>query len=157
MNRLGTLLGGTTRANIVEGLALSGRPLTAYRIARKYNMNIAKTYAEMKKLVSIGMVEPVERSRWNEYTLADDDLRRLAVRLSSRVKTYEAWRSPEAKRKRFRMGLARVPPFSMEQPSGSFEPGERRLAGELESLAVLGRKKFDAKYLRLADREYARV
>ena len=157
MNRLGELLGSSTRANIVEALALSDMPLTAYRIAKKYNMNVAKVYSEMKRLESLGLVKPAGEGRGKEYVLMDRDLRSLALRLSSRVQTYEAWRSSGAKRERFRMGLAKIPSYSMDGEPRAMEPGERRAPGELENLAVLGRRKFDAKYRKGAEREYVRV
>ena len=157
MNRLGELLGSNTRGNIVEALALSDRPLTAYRVARMYNMNVAKVYLEMKKLNGLGMVKPIVKDRGREYELVDSSLRSLALKLSSRVQTYESWKSDESKRARFRMGLASVPRFTMERPSKAVEPGQRRMSGELENLAVLGRKKFDSKYRRMSRRDYARI
>ncbi|MDG7008032.1 MAG: winged helix-turn-helix transcriptional regulator [Nitrososphaerota archaeon] len=154
---MGELLGSSTRANIVEALALSDTPMTAYRIGRKYNMNVAKVYSEMKRLGSLGLVETAGERRWKEYVLVDKDLRNLALRLSSRVQTYEAWRSAGAKRERFRMGLAKIPSYSLDGEPRAMEPGERRIPGELENLAVLGRRKFDAKYRREAEREYVHV
>ena len=157
MNRLGDLLGSATRGNIVEALALSESPLTAYRVAKRYNMNVAKVYAEMKKLEGLGLARPTMTGRGKEYALADEDLRRLALRLSSRVQTYEAWSSKESKRARFRSGMAEIPRYSLEPSTVEVGPGERRMAGELENLAALGRKKFDAKYQMRGDREYARL
>ena len=157
MNRLAVLLGSATRANIVEALALSGRPMTAYRIAKTYNMNVAKVYLEVKKLEGIGAVGSAGKVRGKEYLLTDRDLKRLAQRLSSRVQTYEGWSSDEAKRDRFKMGLLEVPQYSMEMREGPVEVGERRMPGELENLATLGRRKFDRKYRRTEGREYDRV
>lgn len=156
MSRLGELLGSVTRGNIVEALALSDRPLTAYRVAKTYNMNVAKVYIEMKRLANLGMIQPAARVRGTEYEFLDDDLRSLALKLSSRVQTYESWRSAESKRERFRMGLAKVPSFSL---GGRIAPGqgERRMAGELENLADLGRKTFDSKNRRTGERDYARI
>jgi hypothetical protein len=157
MNRLGKLLGSTTRGNIAEALALSDRPLTAYRVAMKYNMNVAKVYLEMKRLEGLGLVKATVRTKGREYELVDSDLRRLALKLSSRVQTYETWKSKESKRTRFRMGLLSVPSFSLEGSPRGVEPGQRRLPGELESLATLGRRKFDSKYRRITGRDYDRV
>jgi hypothetical protein len=157
MSRLGELLGSTTRGNIVEALSLADRPLTAYRVAMAYNMNVAKTYSEMKRLNSLGLVRTAGRRRSREYVLLDNDLRNLALKLSSRVQTYESWRSRESKRARFRMGLVSVPRVSLEALPGAGEPGQRRMPGELANLAILGRKKFDSKYRRTSGREYDRV
>jgi DNA-binding transcriptional ArsR family regulator len=158
MNRLGELLGSVTRGNIIEALALSDKPLTAYRVAMAYNMNVAKVYIEMKKLNSLGLVKPAERSgRGRQYELVDDDLRNLALKLRSRVQTYESWKSSESKRARFRMGLASVPQVSLEGPPRAAEPGQRRMPGELDNLAILGRKKFDSKYRRSTGKDYDRV
>lgn len=55
MSRLGELLGSRTRGNVVEALALSGEPLAACRVAKSYNMNIAKAYKEMKRLSDLGV------------------------------------------------------------------------------------------------------
>ena len=156
MNRIGELLGSRTRGNIVEALALSDKPMTAYRVAKKYNMNVAKVYKEFKRLDGLGLLKS-ESDGAKVYELADDDLKSLALKLSSRVQTYESWKSKEARRTRFRMGLSKVPRFELEIPPGGGEQGARRMPGELENLAALGRKKFDRKYRRTAERAYARV
>jgi hypothetical protein len=156
MSRLGDLL-GSTKANIVEALALSERPLTCYRISKMYNMNVAKGYIAMKKLAALGLVRPSEGRGGVEYLLADDDLRRLALRLSSRVVTFEAWKSREAKRARFRSGLSRVPLLPLGRPTKSVGKKPTRIPGELENLALLARRKFDAKYGRTSDGAYDRI
>lgn len=157
MNRLAVLLGGSTKGNIVEALALSRKPMTAYRVARAYNMNVAKVYVEMKRLAALGMVRPTEGRRGLEYGLADDDLRRLAVRLSSRVQTYDSWRSTESRAARFREGLAVVPPVTLSPGPRTGKGARRRMPGELDNLAALGRRRFDAKYRRTSGRLYARL
>jgi hypothetical protein len=156
MSRLSELLGSNTRGNIVEALALSDRPLTAYRVAKTYNVNVAKVYKEMRRLESLGMVKPWTGGRGKGYRLVDDDLKRITLKLSPRVQTYLSWSSDESKRARFRAGLAQVPRLSIE---GESRPGSnrRRMAGELENLAVLGRKRFDSKYLRTGRRSYDRI
>ena len=141
----------------MEALALASGPLTAYRVSKAYNMNVAKVYLEMKKLAELGLVKAERRNRGTEYALADEDLRRLAVRLSSRVVTYEHWSSREAKKARFRMGLVAVPPISLGRPPKDLEAKPTRVPGELENLATLARKKFDTKYRGTAVREYDRV
>ena len=156
MGRLGELLGSTTRGNIVEALALAKRGLTAYGVAKAYHMNVAKVYAEMKRLERLGLVRSANGNRGREYELVDDSLRDLALKLSTRVQTYESWKSPESKRARFRMGLVPVPQFSLGQSSVA-DVSQRRMPGELENLAVLGRKKFDAKYRRMGERSYGRL
>jgi hypothetical protein len=153
VNGLGELLGSSTRGNIVEALALSQSPLTAYRIAKRYNMNMAKVYLEMKRLERLRVVTSSPGGRGQEYELVDGSLRTLALKFCSRVKTYEAWRSSESRRERFRMGLAVVPRFKVGARASA--PGVKtRLPGELENLAVLGRKKFDLKYSQTAGNEY---
>src|SRR5574340_842881 len=136
LNRLATLLGGSNRGNIVEALALSGKPLTAYRVAKTYNMNVAKVYIEMKRLVALGMVGPREGRRGLEYGLIDGDLRSLAVRLSSRVQTYNSWRSKGSRLARFKMGLLVVPPVTLTPRPGTASGARRRMPGELENLAA---------------------
>ena len=157
MNRLGQLLGSTTRGNLVEALALSDRSLTAYGVAKAYNMNIAKVYIEMKRLEGLGLVKSTKKNRGKEYELVDDNLRNLALKLSSRVQTYESWKSPASRRARFRMGFASIPSFSIVGQSRAVNMSQRKMPGELENLAVLGRKKFDAKYRRTSGRSYDRV
>jgi hypothetical protein len=157
MTHLGELLGSTTRGNLVEALALSGRALTAYGVAIAYNMNIAKVYLEARRLERLGLIRSTNGKRGREYELADEDLRRLALKLSSRVQTYESWRSGESKRARFRMGLVSVPRFSLEGQSREVDTSQRRMPGELENLAILGRKKFDSKYRRMSERSYDRL
>ena len=157
MNRLGELLGSTTRGNLVEALALSDRSLSAYGVAKAYNMNIAKVYVEMKRLEGLRLVRSARGNRGREYELVDDSLRDLALKLSSRVQTYESWRSPESRRTRFRMGLVSVPRFSLTGQSTVVDTSQRRVPGELENLAILGRKKFDAKYRRMGERSYDRI
>lgn len=123
-----------------------------------YNMNIAKVYFEMKRLASLGLARAREKtSGRKQYELADEDLRSLALKLSSRVQTLESWRSTDSRRDRFRMGLAAVPPFSLEGPPLAKALEGRRMPGELENLAALGRKKFDSKYRGRTGRSYDRV
>lgn len=157
MSPLGELLGSATRGNIIEALALSDRPLTAYRVAMAYNMNIAKVYIEFRKLNRIGAVGLAREERGKEYVIVDEDLRRLALKLSSRVQTYRSWGSDESKRARFRMGIVQVPRFSLDGPPRTERKGRRRMPGELDNLAILGRKKFDSKYRRAGVREYDRL
>jgi DNA-binding transcriptional ArsR family regulator len=157
VNRLAELLGSTTRGNLVEALALSERALTAYGVARAYNMNTAKVYLEMKSLEGLGLVKSSRRNRGREYELVDDSLRNLALKLSSRVQTYESRRSPESRRARFRMGLVSVPRVTLEGKPREAEPGQVRMPEELEDLAILGRKKFDSKYRRTTGRRCDRL
>ena len=154
MGRLGELLGSVTRGNLVEALALSDTSLTAYGVAKAYNMNVAKVYIEMKRLERLGLIRSTRGSRGKGYELVDNNLRDLALKLSSRVQTYESWKSPESRRTRFKMGLASVPPFSLEEKPAGLDIGQRRMPGELENLAILGRKKFGAKYRRVSERRY---
>ena len=141
----------------MEALALANKPLTSYRISKEYNMNVAKVYLEMKRLAELGLVRAARQNRGAEYVLADEDLRRLAVKLSSRVVTYDSWSSREAKRTRFKMGLASVPPVTLGRRSVDVETRQTRMPGELENLATLARKKFDAKYRKAAVSEYDRI
>ena len=157
MNRLVQLLGSSTRANIVELLALAKKPLSAYRVSKMYNMNIGKVYIEMKKLANLGLVSTTKGSRGLEYALIDENLRGLALKLSSRVITYDDWRSPEAKAQRFRSGLIKVPKFSPGRRTKLQDTKPTRMPGELNALALLARSKFDKKYRRIGDREYARA
>ena len=157
MDRLCELLGSSTRGNLVQALALSDRGLTAYGVAKAYNMNIAKVYIEMKRLEGMGLVRSARRGRGKEYELVDDSLRALALKLGSRVQTYESWRSPESRMARFRMGYAPVPRLLTVGRTQTADAIRRRMPGELENLATLGRKKFDAKYRRTGDRSYDRV
>lgn len=158
MNRLAQLLGSSTRANIVELLASAENPLSAYRVAKMYNMNVAKVYVEMKKLANLGLVSTITGSRGLKYTLIDESLRSLAWKLSPRIVAYDDWRSPEAKAQRFRDGLIKVPNFSlMDGPTRGRNRKPTRMPGELNALAILARSKFDKKYRRIGDREYARI
>jgi len=157
MSRLGQLLGSTTRGNVVEALALSAKNLTAYGVAKAYHMNVAKVYVEMKRLEGLGMLRSARGARGKEYELADENLRGLALKLSSRVQTLESWRNPESRRVRFRMALASVPRFSLIEHPTVVDETRRRMPGELENLAVLGRKMFDAKYRRTGGRSFDRI
>lgn len=124
----------------------SEEPLTCYRISKRYNMNVAKVYITMKKLVALGLVIPKKGRGGVEYRIVDEDLRRLALKLSTRVVTYEAWRSRAARRTRFRSGLSRVsiPPLGVPSRQMLIKP--TRMPGELDSLARLARMRFDGKY-----------
>ena len=119
-----------------------------------YNMNVAKVYITMKKLADLGLVKRLKGRSGVEYLLLDEDLRRIALRLSSRVITYESWKSQDAKRSRFRSGLERVPPLSLGRPTRSLLMKSTRIPGELENLALLARRKFDTKYRRTSDGAY---
>ncbi len=157
VNALETLLGSSTRKSLVEALALSERPLTPYRVAKEYNINVAKTYLEAKRLAGAGLLRRVRGSRGTEYELADDDLKRLAVKLSSRVVTYRRWNDEVERASRFRAGLRRVPDFFIGTPARGALAKPTRLPGELEGLAALGRRKFARKYRQVGVREYARL
>jgi hypothetical protein len=157
MNRLAQLLGSSTRAKIVTVLALVGTPLSAYRVSKMYNMNIAKVYIEMKKLANLGLVSATKGSRGFEYALTDGSLRTLALKLSPRIVAYDNWRSAEAKAQRFRSGLIKAPKFSLGRQTKPLDTKPTRMPGELSALALLARSKFDKKYRRISDRRYVRV
>lgn len=156
MNQLAQLLGSSTRANIVEALAKAEKPLSAYRISKSYGMNFARVYIEMKRLANLGLVRARGGRRGQEYVLLDENLRALASKLSSRVVTFEAWNSPEARATRFRNGQSKVPKFYLGQAKSLYKK-PTRLPGELDTLAILARNRFDRKYRRVGEREYARV
>ncbi len=153
------LLGSSTRANILEALARSRRPLSPYRIAKMYSMNVAKVYVEIKRLANLDLVSPMKQGRGLEYKLSDGNLRALALKLSPRTLTYDDWRSSEAKARRFRAGLLKVPKFSFKKNAIKRPPLAKptRLRGELAALALLARSKFDKKYRRIGESEYARI
>lgn len=157
MGQLGELLGSTTRGNVVEALAMSQRPLTCYRISRLYNMNIAKVYVAMKKLARLGLVTPSRGRGGIEYRLRDEDLRRLALKLSTRVVTYEAWNGQDARKERFRTGLSLVPALPLGSAKKLMTTKPSRMPGELDNLALLARAKFDGKYHRAPDGAYDSV
>jgi len=160
MDSLSQLLGSSTRARIVELLALSKKPLSAYRVSKMYNINTGKVYLEMKKLAGLGLVASLRGRRGVEYALIDENLRALSLKLSSRrVITYDEWRSPEAKAQRFRSGLIKPPKFPGVWNKATSDERQKstRLPGELNALARLARSKFDKKYRRIRDREYARI
>ncbi len=154
MGQLGELLGSTTRGNVVEALAMSERPLTCYRISRLYNMNTAKVYLAMRQLAALGLVAPSRGRGGVEYRIQDEDLRRLALKLSNRVVTYEAWRSQDAKKRRFRSGLSPIPALPLRSPRALMAAKPTRMPGELDSLAQLAVSKFERKYRRVGDGHY---
>lgn len=157
MSKLGLLLGSETRANVLRSLALGNAPLTPYRVAKETGTNVPKVYLEMKRLAALGVIGVARRARGTEYELVDADLRRLVVRLSPRVVALEAWSSEEERASRFRAGFQTVPPFSAQKPDRMTLSKKTRLPGELDSIASLGRKRFDVKYRPVGDREFARV
>lgn len=154
MGRLGELLGGTTRGNVVEALAMSQKPLTCYRISKLYNMNVAKVYVTMRKLAALGFVSPSRGRGGIGYRLRDENLRKLALTLSTRVVTYEAWSSQEARRERFRSGLSLVPASPLGKARKLVTARPTRVPGELDNLALLARARFDDKYSRSPDGVY---
>ncbi len=158
MNNLAKLLGSSTRANVVQALAMTEKPLSAYRVSKMYSSNISKVYIEMKKLAGLGLISVVKGRRGLEYALIDTNLRALALKLSPRSITYDEWCTPEGKARRFRNGLIKVPKFSLGERSRSVSVSRpTRMKGELSTLAILARSKFDKKYRRIGDREYARI
>ena len=157
MSSLAVLLGSATRANIIRALAQSGEPLGPYRVAKMFGMNVAKTYSEMKRLAALGVVEGVRGGRGTAYTLVDEDLRRLSLRLSQRVVPLERWKSPPSKASRFMMGMQAVPGFGLEGGEEATWAKASRQEGELDGLAEMGRKRFDAKYRRVGERAFARL
>lgn len=157
MTRLAELLGSITRASVVEALAFGKKPLSAYRIARMYNLNIPKVYLEIKRLSKMGLVTALQGRKGIEYTLNDESIRTLATKLGSRTILYSEWRAQ--KNQLLRDGLLKVPRFSISSPREPVTNFEKttRLRGELDTLALLARKKFDKKYCQIGDRVYARV
>lgn len=147
-------MGSTTRSNVVEALAMSEKPLTCYRISKLYNMNVAKVYVAMKKLAALGLVTPIRGGGGLEYRLNDVDLRRLALKLSTRVVTFDAWNSRDAREERFRSGLLRTPALPLGSPRRLTLIKQTRMPGELDSLALLARAKFDGKYHRTSGGAY---
>ncbi len=155
MDRLATLLGSRTRAKVLEALALSSEPLTPYRVARQYNMNVSKVYLEVKVLTGLGLVAAAGRRRGVEYRLRDPDLTRLALKLSTRVVPYDKWKDQRGTR--FRDGFRRIPDYIIPRPRQVVTAKETRLPGELDALADMGRRRFDSKYKMTKVRKYARV
>lgn len=156
MSDLGELLGSETRAKIVASLAVRTGAPTAYLLAKENGVNVAKVYGEMKRLARLGAVRARGEGRGVGYELVDGDLRRLARRYSSTVVSYGQWASRGARAKRLRMGLAEVPAYAAPRAEGG-PTKPTRLEGELDTLAALGRKRFDAKYVRTSARSYARL
>lgn len=155
MDRLETLLGSETRANVLRVLCGSEAPLSAYRVAIECNMNVAKVYGEMKRLAAAGLIVPRKGRGGTVYSLEDGDLRSLVSRLSVRMVSYSSWSSARERAKRFRAGMREVPRFELGEPSeGGAKP---RLRGELANLARLGRAGFDSKHRKTGERAYARL
>ena len=154
MKPLAELLGSSTRANIVEALSLGKEPVSAYQVAKAYNMNVAKVYIEMKRLGNLGLLSVTKGKRGVKYTLVDESLRTLALKFSNRVITLDSWRSPRARAKRFRDGLILVPKFSLGKP---LDNKPLRSLDELNTLALLVKSQFEKKYSRTGDRNYDRV
>jgi DNA-binding transcriptional ArsR family regulator len=164
MTPLAELLGSSTRAKIVQALAQTRRKkLSAYRISKMYNLNVSKVYIEIKKLTKLDLLSASRGLKGFEYSLADDNLRELALRLSlpSRTISYDDWNDPKARAQRLRNGLMRIPKFSLETRIDQKKPplftNPTRMPGELDNLAVLARNKFDRKYEMIGAREYARI
>ena len=156
MSKLGELLGSETRAKIIVSLAAGEGSLTAYALAKENGANISKVYLEMKRLYRLGVVNSAGKGRGVAYSLADEDIRRLARKYSARVVGYGDWSSGRAKARRFRMGFAQVPPYVRAKGTGPLTKPTRS-EGELDALAELGRRRFDAKYAKTSERGYARV
>jgi hypothetical protein len=109
-------------------------------------MNIAKVYVAMRKLATLGLVTPSRGRGGIEYRLQDEDLRRLALHLSTRVVTYEAWSSQDARKERFRSGLSLVPTVQLGSARKLAAIKPTRMPGELDNLALLAKAKFESKY-----------
>ncbi|MDG6923807.1 MAG: hypothetical protein JRN67_11005 [Nitrososphaerota archaeon] len=150
------LLGSSTRAKIVEALA-QNKKLSAYRISKMYNINVPKTYIEIKKLANLNLLCASNSRRGLEYSLADENLRELAIKLSSRTISYADWNNPKAKAERLRNGLISVPEFSLRRRDKPLYTKPTRMLGELDNLAMLARSRFNRKYRITGGREYARV
>jgi hypothetical protein len=158
MDSLAQLLGSSTRANIIEALATSGKPLSPYRVSKMFNMNTAKVYIEMKRLVDLGLVSCGQGSRGLEYTLQDENLRGLAIKLAPRTIPFDIWNSKESKARRLRNGLIKTPKFSLEKRAKKLQFRKpSRIPGELDSLAKLARRRFETRYRRIGEREYALI
>ncbi len=146
------------RARIVELLALAKKPLSAYRVAKMYNLNVSKVYHEIKRLDDLGLLLRRRGSKGMEYSLVDENLRALALNLSPQIQSYDDWNSPEAKAQRFRAGLMQVPKFSLGRRQAKLLERKRtRMPDELDTLALLARRSFEKKYREIGEREYVRI
>jgi len=157
MSRLGVVLGSDTRANVIEALALTREPMTSYAIARSYNMNVAKVYIETKRLARLGFLKRSPGGRGTVYELVDQDLRNLALKLSTRVIPYGVWKGEESRRSRLRAGLSAVPNFSIARRATLLATKPTRMEGELENLATLAKERFDSRYHKTSSRGYDRL
>ena len=154
---LAKLLGSSTRATIILALAREKKKISAYRISKMYNINVSKTYVEMKKLADMNLLRASKGQKGLEYSLEDKNLRELAIKLSSRTIPYDAWNDRKARALRLRNGLISIPKFSLVRKNRQLYAKPPRMRGELDNLAVLARSKFDQKYRMIGAREYAKV
>ena len=84
---LACVFGSSTRLGVLATLANSSQPLTAYRVARTLDVNPAKVYNELSRLLEARVVrESPTESGSRGFSLVDSDvaeLLRRRVRLSS--------------------------------------------------------------------------
>ncbi|MDG6898109.1 MAG: winged helix-turn-helix transcriptional regulator [Nitrososphaerota archaeon] len=157
MDPLAWLLGSSTRAGVVRALSSSDKPLTSYRVAKRFNLNVPKVYKELGRMAEVGLVKASMNRKAREYSLADDDLRRLALRMSPGFVTLEGWSSEEARKLRFRAGLGKKKRNSKGATPANVPVKPTRSPGELESLARLGRRAFDSRYREMGPRTLGAV
>lgn len=155
-DRLSQLLGSPARAKIIRILASTITPVSAYRVAKIYDMNVNNVYSEIKKLANLGLVSTVTGKRGAQYALIDKNLRALALKLSPNLIGYDEWSMLEVRARRIKSEEIKVPNFlgKKRKPSDILP---REILDGLNIIALTARKSFDKKYRQVGEHDYVRV
>lgn len=163
-------IGGKIRFVILNALAGSAEPMTAYSVATKYALDPAATYRYLAEFASVGIVEPVKKARkQTAYKLGASG--RAAIRFLNSLKQvkpidFEQWMSAEALAERVSKSLAarlsaeelaelgKGEPLSVEQATKLLY---RRRAGELEALIEAAKMGFNQSFKQVGNRRYRMI
>jgi DNA-binding transcriptional ArsR family regulator len=161
MSRMAELLGGKTRFAILEELAESKQPMTAYSIAVARGLDPAATYRYLKEFLEFGIVES-EANNKNQmlYKLsggagrAADDFLHSLKQSTAGVVDLEKWISSEAQAERMAKIILLDKSIKSNEPLGkslkttSFNKiVSKRVRGELAALVKSSQIAFKEKFI----------
>ena len=164
-------IGGRIRFAILNALAESAEPMTAYSIAIQQGLDPAATYRYLAEFAKVGIVEPVKKKQKQTAYRLSRDSGKAAIRFLNSLKqvkpiNFEQWMSPEARAERTEKSLAaRLSDEELAQLAhgGALDVEQakkflnRRRAGELKALAEAARIGFNQRFKRVGKGRYLMI
>jgi len=149
-------VGGRIRFAIMNALAGSGKPVTAYSIAIRYGLDPAATYRYLAEFAKVGIVESVRKAQKQTAYRLSEGVGKAAVNFLQYLKQeqridFDEWMRPKAvsdraaKCLKARLSAGEVAELAKGEALGVEEAErllEKRKSGELEALIEAGRIGF---------------